>query len=80
PDLFARSAAVNAKRTAIACEGVELTYAELDARANGLARDLIARGVGPESRVGVALPRSPELVVALLAVLKAGGAYVPLDL
>ena len=59
--------------------GERLTYAELDARANRLARDLRRRGVGPEALVGVAVERSVEMVVALLAVLKAGGAYVPLD-
>jgi len=56
-----------------------LGYGELNRRANRLAHRLIARGVGPETRVAVSLPRSFELVVALLAVLKAGGAYVPMD-
>ncbi|MCU1772572.1 amino acid adenylation domain-containing protein [Pseudomonas sp. 13B_3.2_Bac1] len=56
-----------------------LTYAELNARSNRLAHQLRARGVGPDVLVGVALGRSLELAVALLAVLKAGGAYVPLD-
>ena len=57
-----------------------LDFASLDRRANRLAHALIARGVGPEVRVAVALPRSEHLLVALLAVLKAGGAYVPLDI
>jgi amino acid adenylation domain-containing protein len=58
---------------------VSLTYGELDARASGLAARLRSLGVGPEVLVGVCLGRTPDLVVALLAVLKAGGAYVPLD-
>ncbi|MFG6449813.1 amino acid adenylation domain-containing protein, partial [Roseateles sp. BYS180W] len=57
----------------------QLSYAELNSRANRLAHRLIALGVRPEVRVGLALERSVEMVVALLAVLKAGGAYVPLD-
>nr|WP_315445799.1 amino acid adenylation domain-containing protein [uncultured Pseudomonas sp.] len=56
-----------------------LSYAELNTRSNRLAHQLRARGVGPDVLVGVALGRSLELAVALLAVLKAGGAYVPLD-
>ncbi|AUG03266.1 non-ribosomal peptide synthetase [Pseudomonas sp. 09C 129] len=59
--------------------GQSLSYRELNARANRLAYKLIELGVGPEVRVGVAMQRTPEMVVALLAVLKAGGAYVPLD-
>ncbi|MGZ0018694.1 amino acid adenylation domain-containing protein [Nitrosomonas sp. wSCUT-2] len=57
----------------------ELSYAQLNQRANQLAHRLIALGVRPESRVGIALERSIDMVVGLLAVLKAGGAYVPLD-
>ncbi|MFL5537935.1 MAG: condensation domain-containing protein, partial [Longimicrobiaceae bacterium] len=63
----------------VAGGGVRWTYAELDARADRVARRLRALGVGMETRVGVALERSPALVAALLGVLKAGGAYVSLD-
>jgi amino acid adenylation domain-containing protein len=59
--------------------GERLTYRELNVRANRLAHSLRRLGVGPESRVGIFVERSPSLVVALLAVQKAGGAYVPLD-
>jgi amino acid adenylation domain-containing protein len=57
----------------------QLTYEELDRRADELAAYLIAQGVGPEVLVGIYIGRSPEMLVALLGVLKAGGAYVPLD-
>ncbi|BCK68040.1 hypothetical protein Srufu_019930 [Streptomyces libani subsp. rufus] len=65
--------------TAVVCGAQSLSYGELNARANRLGHWLIGQGVGPEKLVGVELPRSVELVVAVLAVLKAGGAYVPLD-
>ncbi|WP_152447813.1 non-ribosomal peptide synthase/polyketide synthase, partial [Rhodococcus triatomae] len=60
-------------------EGEQLTYREFDARVNRLSRYLIGSGVGPESRVALAIRRSVDLVVAMYAVVKAGGAYVPLD-
>ncbi|MDO9025799.1 non-ribosomal peptide synthetase, partial [Zwartia sp.] len=55
-----------------------ITYQELDARANRLARHLIAQGVGPDTIVGVMLERTPELVISMLAIMRAGGAYLPL--
>lgn len=64
---------------AISFQEQRLTYQEVNARANQLARALRDRGVGPEVMVGLGLERSPQMVIALLAILKAGGAYVPLD-
>lgn len=66
-------------RVAVTGVSSQLTYRELDARAETLAQRLRARGVAPEVRVGLFVERSPELIVAILAILKAGGAYVPID-
>ncbi|WP_455680349.1 amino acid adenylation domain-containing protein, partial [Streptomyces griseofuscus] len=79
PALFEAQVARTPDATALMSDGIELTYRDLDDRTNRLARLLIERGAGPERFVAVALPRSAELVVALLAVLKTGAAYVPID-
>ncbi|WP_281247784.1 amino acid adenylation domain-containing protein [Streptomyces colonosanans] len=79
PDLFEEQAARVPEATAVVLDGAELTYAELNARANRLARYLIGHGAGPETTVALVLPRSADAVVAMLAVLKTGAAYVPVD-
>ncbi|MFI0263822.1 amino acid adenylation domain-containing protein [Streptomyces sp. NPDC017056] len=79
PDRFERQAARTPDATAVVFEDTEYSYAELNTRANRLARRLRARGFGPEQFAAIALPRSAETVVAILGVLKAGGAYVPID-
>ncbi|MFD9410729.1 amino acid adenylation domain-containing protein [Streptomyces sp. NPDC059989] len=79
PELFAARAAVAPEAPAVVFDGVEVSYGELNARANRLARWLVERGAGPERLVAVVLPRSVDLVVALLAVLKSGAGYVPVD-
>ncbi|TWP48848.1 amino acid adenylation domain-containing protein [Lentzea tibetensis] len=78
-ELVEKAAANNPSGIAVAAGDTELTYAQLDGRANALAAELVSRGVSTESRVGVLVDRTVHSVVGLLAVLKAGGAYVPLD-
>ncbi|MHC5833853.1 MAG: AMP-binding protein, partial [Nostoc sp.] len=77
--VFENIARTYSHRQAVQFENVTLTYAELDARANRLAHYLRSAGVKPETRVGLCLERSENMVIAILAVLKAGGTYVPLD-
>ncbi|MER6878142.1 amino acid adenylation domain-containing protein, partial [Amycolatopsis sp. NPDC000673] len=77
--LFAAQAARTPHAVAVTCEGVELTYRELDRRANRLAHRLIAEGAGPERLVALRLPRSADLVVGILAVLKSGAGFLPID-
>ncbi|MGK5631899.1 non-ribosomal peptide synthetase, partial [Streptomyces sp. URMC 123] len=78
-ELFERQAARTPEATALVCGPETLTYADLDTRANRLAHLLRERGARPETLVALALPRSADMVVALLAVLKSGAAYLPLD-
>ncbi|HEX5706031.1 MAG TPA: amino acid adenylation domain-containing protein [Pyrinomonadaceae bacterium] len=78
-ELFEEQAARTPDAVALMFGDERMNYAELNARADGLARRLRSLGVGAETRVGVLLERSPEIVVALFAIFKAGGAYVPLD-
>jgi amino acid adenylation domain-containing protein len=77
--LFEAQAARAPGALALVCEETELSFRELNERSNQLAHYLRGLGVRPESRVGLCLERSPQMLVALLAILKAGGAYVPLD-
>ncbi|WP_226457785.1 non-ribosomal peptide synthetase, partial [Pseudomonas sp. AF03-9] len=77
--LIEEQAARTPDAPALAFAEIRLSYAELSRRANRLAHRLISAGVGPDVLVGVAVERSIEMVVGLLAILKAGGAYVPLD-
>ncbi len=78
-ELFAAQAERTPEAVAVVFEDDALTYRELDARADRLARRLAGLGAGPEVRVGICLERSAGMVVAMLAVLKAGAAYLPLD-
>ncbi|HEX2187714.1 MAG TPA: condensation domain-containing protein, partial [Longimicrobiaceae bacterium] len=78
-ELVAEQARRRPEAPAVVCGDAVLTYADLDARADALAAELRRRGVGPESRAAVRLERTPEMVVAQLAILKAGAAYLPID-
>ncbi|MFD8999101.1 amino acid adenylation domain-containing protein [Streptomyces abikoensis] len=78
-ELYEEAARRHPDRTAVTCDGASLTHAGLSARANRLARLLAGRGIGPGAIVALALPRSLELVVGLLAVAKCGAAYLPMD-
>ncbi|WP_375803610.1 amino acid adenylation domain-containing protein, partial [Streptomyces sp. A012304] len=79
PELFRRQVRATPDTPAVVFEDTVLTYAELNTRANRLAHALTARGIGPEDVVALALPRSAELAVAVVAVLKTGAAYLPID-
>ncbi|MEV0100424.1 amino acid adenylation domain-containing protein, partial [Nocardia sp. NPDC050789] len=77
--LFAERAAMSADRIALDFEDETLTYSALDERANRLARELVARGAGPDTLVGLAMRRGLDLLVGMYAVIKAGAAYLPID-
>ncbi|MGW1108617.1 amino acid adenylation domain-containing protein [Streptomyces sp. NPDC002540] len=78
-EVFEEQAARTPHRVAVTFEGTDLTYAQLNARANRIAHALIARGAGPEVLVGLSLERGIELLPALLGILKSGAGYLPLD-
>jgi nonribosomal peptide synthetase DhbF len=78
-ELVEKHAEHSPEAIAITCQGKELNYKELNDRANRLARYLIRQGVAPETRVGICVERSVEMVIGLLGIWKAGGAYVPLE-
>ena len=79
-ELFEDQVRQQPHRVAVTCDGISLTYSEMNRQANRLAHRLIHLGVGPDSLVGLSLERSSNLIIAILAVLKAGAAYVPIDL
>jgi non-ribosomal peptide synthetase component F len=78
-ELFEATVELTPEAVAVVFEGEQLTYRELNARANQVAHYLQTLGVGPEVLVGICVERSLEMIVGLLGILKAGGAYVPLD-
>jgi amino acid adenylation domain-containing protein/non-ribosomal peptide synthase protein (TIGR01720 family) len=79
PTLFAERVAAAPDAPALSWTGGTMSYAELDARSSRMARELIACGAGPDTIVALVLPRTPELLVSVLATQKAGAAYVPVD-
>ncbi|MET4921372.1 amino acid adenylation domain-containing protein [Streptomyces sp. PSRA5] len=79
PEQFAEQARRTPHDTAVVCADTRLTFAQLDTRVSALATELAGHGAGPGTRVAVGLPRSTDLVVALLAVMRCGAAYLPLD-
>jgi surfactin family lipopeptide synthetase A len=78
-DLFEKSVQRNEEKTAVIFEGKEITYQELNRKANQLARDLRRQGVKPDNLVAMITTRSVEMLIGILGILKAGGAYVPID-
>ncbi|PDY73512.1 MULTISPECIES: non-ribosomal peptide synthetase, partial [Bacillus cereus group] len=79
PQLFEEQVKQNPNQIAIVCNGKEITYKQLNIKANQLARRLLDQGVKRESIVGVMMERSIEMIVGILGILKAGGAYLPID-
>jgi amino acid adenylation domain-containing protein len=79
PRAVERHARETPQAPALSASGQSLSYGELNARANRLARHMVSMGVAPGALVGLCVPRTPELIVALLAILKTGAAYLPLD-
>ncbi len=79
PISFEKQVKKNPNKLAITCDGVILTYKELNERANELAHYLVEEGIRPKQFVALVFPRSIEMVVSMLAVLKAGAAYLPID-
>ena len=77
--VFEAQAALTPDRIALICEQKEMTYADLNCRANQLAHWLRARGIGPDVHVGITVERSLEMLVGLYGIIKAGGVYVPLE-